>query len=318
MHAGTTPGRLHCPAMKHPPRQLCLAAALLLAACSAVAQEQGFYRVEVVIFTHAGGESDAWADEAFESFADLVDPSRASWAREFEREAVSERPDDSEEREISDALEALETIATLERDEPALVETLLYPDPWIGQDALSGRMQPVLRKLADSGAYRVRSHLAWYQPLGRETAARAVRIHDDQPIAADWVTLSPMGGLSRQGRAVETVGDLAVQFHYRLDGFVRLRQRQFMHADIELHWRVPQSVGPAPMLTTPRQDDSRFEQHYLQESRTVRPGRFEYFDSDWLGLLLLVTEYATQAESETDDADDEATGETTEATRPET
>lgn len=288
--------------MKRPPYRLCLAAALILAACAATAQQQGFYRVDVVVFTHADGQSDAWPDEDFEPFVEFVDPARAKWAREHDRASQSDADDDDgDEREIDNALEALETIASLERDEPSLVEALLYPDPWIAQDAPSDRMQPVLERLASRGAYRVRSHLSWYQPLGEESPARAVRIHGDRPIAADWITLSPTGQLSRRGRTVESAADLGVNIHYRLDGYLRLRQRQFMHADVELHWRARQSPGPAPMLMPPARDDSRFEQHYLQQSRTVRRGRFEYFDSEWLGLLLLVTEYAAPAQDEADD-----------------
>ena len=93
---------------------------------------------------------------------------------------------------------------------------------------------------------------------------------------------------------MRAVSDLAPAFQYRLDGTIRLRERQFMHADVDLGWRVRERVGPAawPLLTA----DAEFSVHRLDQSRTIRSDRFEYFDSDWLGLLLRVSRYELKAE----------------------
>ena len=47
------------------------------------------------------------------------------------------------------------------------------------------------------------------------------------------------------------------------------------------------------------------EVHRLEQSRTIRPERFEYFDSEWLGLLLRVTPHEIDpVEEEADDGDE--------------
>lgn len=294
--------------MEHPlSKELVLLALAILPAISFAqeeSRENAFYRVEAIVFTHAGSETDAWPIERPADYAGTLDPAWQSFARRQKLDRKKNAGGSSQsEREA--ALSVVETIASLESGEKDLTEALLYPEPWRALEALSEPMKKARTRLEQSGAYRIRAWQAWHQPLDKNTRERAVRIHDDHLIDVDWVSLSPSGRLLRDGRAVETVEELAPAFHYRLDGFIRLRQRQFMHADVTLDWRVPAVIGPMPFPVPSR--NAQLEVHRLDQSRTIRPDRFEYFDSQWIGLLLRVTPYELDPPEEEPGAPDEET-----------
>lgn len=265
---------------------------------------KAFHRVEVIVFTHAGGENDAWPLEQPADYTDALDP---AW-QAFAHQQRLERAEDGEDTESSDleaALSVVDTIANLESGEQTVTQALLYPEPWRALETLSEPMERARGRLQRSGAYRMHAWLAWYQPVGQGSRGKAVRIHDDQLIGVDWVSLSATGRLLRDGRPVENVEELTPAFHYRLDGFIRLRQRQYMHADVTLDWRSPAAVGPTPFPVAIR--DAELEVHRLDQSRTIRPDRFEYFDSQWIGLLLRVTPYELEPpEEEAETSDEEA------------
>lgn len=254
------------------------------------AGDRPYYRVEAIVFTHRGGDSDAWPASEPADHSRALDPVRQSFVRQQQRKQTEDGRE-TVDPDLAAALDMVETIASLENGEESLPEALLYPDPWLALDELSEPMAQARSRLEQSGAYDVQAWLAWHQPLDN-AAGRAVRIHDDHIVAVDWVAVSPTGGLLRGGRPVESIEDLAPSFHYRLDGSIRLRKRQFMHADIVLDWRTPEMIGPSPWPVLPA--DAALQTHRLEQSRTVRPGRFEYFDSPWLGLLLRVTAYQAE------------------------
>lgn len=266
-------------------------------------QEKDFYRVEAIVFTHAGGQSDEWPLENPTDHSDAIDPAWRAFAREQRLERAEEDTSVADS-DLSAALNVVDAIAELESGEQSLGEALLYPDPWLALDELSEPMQQATSRLERSGAYRVHATLAWHQGLDRTAQRQAVRIHDDRILKVDWIKLTPTGRLLRGNRPVRAVSDLTPAFHYRLDGTIRLRKRQFMHADVDLGWRVRERVGPAawPLLTA----DAEFSVHRLDQSRTIRSDRLEYFDSDWLGLLLRVSRYELEADdpmAENPDAD---------------
>lgn len=307
--------RLHFWPMKHSPwKALALtaaAAALLpiLAPAQEESEETAFYRVEAIVFTHTDGEPDGWPVERAADNSDAIDPAWQAFAREQELD----RAEDEEAYSDSDleaTLSVVETLATLESGEVSLAELLLYPEPWLSLETLSEPMARARTRLENSGEYRVRAWLAWHQPLDDESRNRAVRIHDQRLIGFEWIDLLPTGRPVRSGRPVESAEDLAPVFHYRLDGTIRLRQRQFMHADVTLDWRVPETVGPLPWPLRPGNEsgDADLQTHRLEQSRTIRPERFEYFDSDWLGVLLRVTPWQRQTPDREQDDDGEESG----------
>jgi len=250
------------------------------------ASEPAFYRVEAIVFTHAGNRPDGWPVTDTADHYGARDPAWRSFARQAEL-ARAESATDTPASDAEVALNMIDTLASLESGEEPLTEALIYPEPWLALDELSGPMARARDRLERSGAYRVRDWLAWHQPIEQRGRSPRVRLHDDRLVALDWVSLAPTGRLLRDGRTAQSARDLAPAFHYRLDGSIRLRQRQFMHADVDLDWRVPETIGPSPWPLPPL--DAALEVHELDQSRTIRPGRFEYFDSAWLGLLLRVT-----------------------------
>lgn len=245
-----------------------------------------FYRVEVIVFTHAGSEPDGWPVSELAGHADAIDP---SWQAFGQSQALERTESELDRNELESALSVVDTIASLESGETSLSEALLYPEPWLALDALSEPMAQARERMARSGAYRLVDVLAWHQPLESAADSREVRLHDDRLIAADWIEVDPLGRPHRNGRIARSASSLRPALHYRLDGSIRLRQRQFMHADVTLDWRAPETVGPTlwPVLAVA----PGYATHRLQQSRTVRPDRFEYFDSDWLGVLLRITPY---------------------------
>lgn len=269
---------------------------LLTAGAPAVAEDdRRFARVEVVVFTHTTGASDAWPVSTPRSFADWVDPRFKAFARERLERRTAEGTQSSRE-DARAALDVLDALAELEAGESSLAETLLYPEPWLAVDRLSDPMRRALERLERSGLYRVRTRLGWHQPIDRGPSRR-VRIHDRRPIAAEWIALDPLGRPTRAGRRVAEPGDFFPDIDYRLDGGIRIYSRQFLHADLTLHWREPRRVGPAGWA--PTESDDALSVHELEHSRTIRAGRLEYFDSEWLGAVVLVTPLASE------DADDE-------------
>lgn len=262
-----------------------------------------FYRVEAIVFTHAGGNPDAWPESRPADHAGALDPAWRSFAQEQQRR-LAESEGGSRRSDLQATLNVLETIASIESGEESLTEALLYPEPWLALDKLSEPMAQAKARLERSGAYRLRAWLAWHQALGESAGSRNVRIRDDHLLAIDWIAVAPTGRLLRDGIPVTRATELSPAFHYRLDGSIRLRRRQFMHADVVLDWRVRESPGISPWPVMP--GEGKFERHRLDQSRTIRPGRLEYFDSEWLGLLLRVTPYEFEsAEREPTDSDAE-------------
>lgn len=285
-----------------------LIALLLLPVALAADIDTPHYRVEVIVFSHAEGRPDARTAQSLKDFSALVDPLRRARvasapqvrdatetvpredvdAVEIPEDEVRSRSD--QQAEVDAVLELFDTLSGLE--EGALMPELpTWPEPWLALDSLSPKMERARARLQDSSRYEVRAWRAWHQPLGGGRPGEQVRIHDEHVVAADWVEISPTG---TPGRMMTDADSSKVEpaFHYRLDGSVRLRQRQFMHIESDLHWRVPARPAPSPWPGTitmgQTEGNAGYEVHRLAQSRTVRPGRLEYFDSAWLGMLVFI------------------------------
>jgi len=275
----------------------CLLSALALVPLAAPAQEDEYVRVEAVVFIHLDGRPDAWPTESLDSFAGVTDPVWLRFGQEVSR-ARDQQAQAEMDRELLAALEAIETIASIEQGEGSLAEVLLRPEPWLALEQPSGPMAEALARLQRSTNHQVAMWLGWYQPV---TGARgpAARLHDEEIIAVDWIDLTPTGRPRREGEPAASAERLMPAFHYRLDGRLQLRRRQFLHADISLQWRQPDSGLFDPGFAGPQRS---YALHGLSQSRSIRPGRIEYFDSSWLGLLLQVTPWAPD-ENEPEDSD---------------
>jgi hypothetical protein len=282
------------------------------------------YRVEVIVFTHVEGRSDARDMDTFQDFSALTDPliraRRAAMPPAVERTDLhiagdrdDETPYDPEiddaaseqtrQAELEAVLQLIDTLADLE--EGALMPDLpVWPEPYLALEQLSPKMEHALARLEGSPGHQVLSWRAWHQPLESGSAGERVRIHDDHPIAANWLELAPTGAIVSTENDGQDSPGLEPVFHYRLDGGVRLRQRQFMHLESELHWRARRETSPwTTAIEIHDQATGDYQVHRLQQSRTVRPGRLEYFDSSWLGMLVLIEPIAPLDGSDVDPDD---------------
>ena len=264
------------------------------------------YRVEVIVFSHLDGRPDARRSESIENFSALTDPVRRAVIAALP--PIDERPvdvpedearvDPDRQTELDATLDLIDALARLEDGE--LMPVLpTWPEPYLALESLSSRMERALSRLQDSARHEVLAWRAWHQPLSRTTTAERVRVRDDHLIAADWIDLAPSGISASETGSGDQLHGLEPRFHYRLDGGIRLRQRQFMHLEVDLHWRAPQRTSP--WMTTLHDDEAGYEIHRLSQSRTVRPDRLEYFDSSWLGMLVLIEELEPLHGSETDE-----------------
>lgn len=249
--------------------RLALPICFLVYSALAVAVETGprqlppLYRVEVIVFTHAGGAPDARPVGVLEDFSSLTDP--------LELAAVA--------RERA------------ERTAPATPE---LPPPYVAVDALSEPMARAWRRLNDSAAYRPLTRRSWYQPAIPNAQTPRVRVYDDHVILTARPEFDADAGNAPENPSLSGVdGDPFLEQRqpapfYRLDGSIRLRQRQFLHLDIDLSWREPAPLLPGAGTGAA---DRGWLLHRITQSRTVRRDRLEYFDSAWIGVLALVTRF---------------------------
>jgi hypothetical protein len=270
-----------------------------------------WYRVEVIVLTHEGGRPDAYPVTEVDDFRSLIDPlDRAVAAAMSPRDDASDDADDSNGANADgddtdtgaaayDPRQALETIAAitaLEKppsatsSEPGTVGPF-WPRAYVNLPRLSPDMQAAWERLETSGQFEPRAWRAWHQLIGRDETSRPVRIHDRQVLRGDWLrttAVPPAEPTDGAGIPPSSETGWRPAPEFRLDGSIRVYHSQFMHAASDLAWREPLEPDRRP-LARDHLPPGLFQQHRLEQSRAIRPGRLEYFDSSWLGVLLKVT-----------------------------
>jgi len=284
---------VHFPIMKTLISAFLLAGLFLSVVQSPVmAEGTPYYRVEVIVLTHSAGRSDQRLAQTPDNYSRLIDPLKQARIARLTEEQTGETEgiDESDTQRTVDALTALELLP--EPIQPELPVVPVYPQAYVNLDQLSPTMRDAWRRLENSGEFQPRSWRAWHQPVVRNRVSPPVRVHDEQIVRLDRLAVTPLGRPLPIASTTEQgidVADLLPRSDYRLDGSVRLRQRQFMHLELDLVWREP--VEPEPVVGPLRFDVTPvggFHQHRLNQSRAIRPGRLEYFDSNWLGVLVLI------------------------------
>jgi len=288
------------------------------------------YRVEVLVVEPASPRSDAWPVEALTDFDYAADPRRAArLAKALEAtwptiEAIGLPlprplgprigilpPDDTEPPSTDAAPDPVQRPPRW---------TALTPDP----DALIDAEQ----RLTADGTFLPVTRISWLQTAGSPRRPRPARVHDEVIIRRD-APPEPAPASGRLDRTVSrTVDQRAIdgsaqptpdpgspedgsvrspaapilRADPRLDGTIALVQRQFLHAELDLHWRVPlerpgqpgeTGLGPLPdSLDAPPaiEPTAGWQVHRLQQSRVIRPDRWTWFDSERFGVLVRVTE----------------------------
>ncbi len=252
------------------------------------------YRVEVVVFMYPNGTSDRRLSSEPADYSALPDTRANARAAAFQPSDAGledstlsdeEQQDQAREEAISifSALDALEQ--GIQASTGSYTGGPVYPQPWVNLEAPGPEMADAWRRLDESPHHRPLTWRAWYQPIGSGQTAQWLRLHDERIIDLNW--------LEPESLSPDFVpDDKPVPYRlpsaqFRLDGGIRLRERQFMHADIDIVWQEP-VAGPPNSLAGILAEITGFEQHRLNQSRSIRLGRLEYFDSPWLGVLLKV------------------------------
>lgn len=127
----------------------------------------------------------------------------------------------------------------------------------------------VYNQLKASGRYRPFLHIAWQQPALYGESARPVHIMKTEPGA----TVNPE--------------DLLV----RIDGMVRVRASQFLHADVDMLYfpdALPQSeILPAAAAGATVTVPSGYSR--LRESRRMKLNELHYFDHPLFGMIMHIS-----------------------------
>jgi len=270
-----------------------------LAAGQAHAEEAAAYRVDVIVFLHLGGESDQRYTPEISDFGEYLDPEANA------RAATWIRPDDpvemsSEEQARLDALATLDQLRALENSDRSASGRFrggpAFPTPWLGLDSMAPEMVSAWQRLETSPQHQPLVWRSWYQSLDQDVAGRWMRLRGGRLLDLDWLKQETADPRYLEDLSPGPYPFLLPRSRHQLDGVLRLRQRQFMHADLDLVWQDPVEAEPSPLAGDwfwPR----GYEVHPLQQSRSVRPGRIEYFDSSWLGVLIRIQERKSQNSS---------------------
>jgi hypothetical protein len=292
------------------------------------------YRVEILVLTHLGHDEEPREVPALDNFMDSLD-----FLAPVEEDTASEEVDEqSAGSETAETTEAGEGSGDLEPPlvdgEETADEEEDLSNAVIHIEEMSANMQDAWRRLRLSGPFRPEQYLSWEQ--GSHEPFPLLRIHDlesvliEDPAAAIRAALKEVeqelmqldaqgaGGLPRRTTGSGSIGidDLlpVPTTYYRLDGTVKLRRTRFLHLDLDIQLRevfhesaatepgVPAVTGQPPSAEAEpvEQPAERYRIHRLQQSRQVKSGRMEYFDSPVIGVLA----YLTRIEPEDTPGDD--------------
>lgn len=202
----------------------------------------------------------------------------------------------------------------------------IAPLPKAWQPAtLSEPMRRALGRLEDSPDHQPVIAMSWFQPRVPRRRAVGIRIHDQPPIQ-EWSPPGtqplPAGTDIGRGPAPEPSDPTApkpdtpdpeadgAELIYRIDGVIQAYFDQFPRLALDLVLQEP----PNPFATG-LEANTRWLLHRLQQSRAVRPDRFEYFDSSRLGVLARITEFERTEPEPEPETDTEPDADTTEAGR---
>jgi hypothetical protein len=225
---------------------------LLSAAPLPAAAEPGMYRVEVLVFRHLDSDPQPVQVDQIRAFAEFPEPG-----------------------------------------EP------LAPEAPVKLDVMSSAMQDVWRRLRLSAGFEPLLFTAWEQ--SRPDYHPPLRVHGEELIAEQ---LYFPGGVARVDLQSAAPFEEYLAPYYRLDGTVQLQRSRFLHLILDLEFR--QDLLPRPQaLPEGREAALRLQAETpievlgaspgparvfpLRQSRQVRIGEMNYFDSSYLGVLARVT-----------------------------
>jgi hypothetical protein len=280
---------------------LCIRNALLLVGLFAAglpplsAQDAPAYRVDVIVFSHVGSDTDQRFRAVAADYGDQVDPRAnaraAAWVQpEDEEESLSD--DERARRDTLATIDQLRALETGSSPQPAPFRGgPIFPPQWQGLPDLSSPMAQAWNRLLDSPTHRPLAWRSWHQTLDRSQRSRWMRFTGGPILDIDW--------LEPETADADFLPDeppypfLLPKTLNTLDGRLRVRRTQFIHADLDLVLQIPTGALPAPLLRDFHHPNGMLV-HSLVQSRSIRPDRIEYFDSSALGVLIRIEEFAPE------------------------
>ena len=282
------------------------------------------YRVEVLVLTHLHhGEPPVETSRArdYSGSLDFLAP------ESDEEDAADEVEAGGSERAPGSAQEGEPAAADGEPPEPD-------PNAVVHLTEMSPVMADAWRRLRLSAPFRPEQYLAWEQ--GSSEPFPLLRVHDPELLwtydayAALRALLAeteippqpPVPEAGAEAAALEPeAGDGLPEprRYYRLDGTVQLRRSRFLHLDLDLELReaiFDETPAPAQlglMAASPRTvaaetgphrapseapAPSSYRVYRLEQSRQVKTGQLQYFDTPVLGVLAYITTLETEAPEE--------------------
>lgn len=214
--------------------------ALLLAAASLPAQQSEsrgtdtidyppVYRVEVIVFSHADGRSDRSRASAPVDFNGHLDPLLVATAHELAERRLAELarlgPPVAIVGEADQTTPFLRTEDETIRPIPPLYAALGRLSPSAGR---------AMSRLSDAPQYEPLATRAWIQLARPRQDTARVRLHDRTVVDRIDATTD---GATTDGATTAGTATPALEV-YRLDGTIRLSQRQFLHLDLDLVWQT--------------------------------------------------------------------------------
>jgi len=279
-------------------------------------------------------EEVKWTDD-FSTATDFLTPP-AEETEEQEEDAESEEsPLAEEEAVVSEVLpdDALDSDLELPGEEELVEDPAMAV---VHVEEMSDVMQEAWRRLRLSAPFRPEQYLSWEQgseapfPSLRLHDLQVVMVDDPYADLRILPEEDADAAESEEGPAI--FGDPASMeaipeddepplpdptYYYRLDGTVMLKKTRFLHLELDLLVREAVyeeeiALQQSLLSAAPSYEDSGYEdpvneesappqpssflEHRLTQSRQVKTGRMEYFDSPVLGMLAFIT--AVEAEDE--------------------
>jgi len=133
----------------------------------------------------------------------------------------------------------------------------------------------VYSELRSSREYRPILHLAWQQPQLTQSRSKYVHIRKDN-------------GTGQQA----DVNDALV----KLDGVIRIRSSQFLHADVDLFYFINELSASFINANAGSQDSSQIQATFveLNETRRMKLNELHYFDHPVFGMFLRVSRLSSE------------------------
>jgi hypothetical protein len=289
------------------------------------------YRVEVLVLTHLHHNAEPrdvpWISDYSEALDFLTPPPPE------EPDPCAELAAETEPEEAVDDAAAIDPdMQVLEE----VVEEV-DPNAVIHVEEMSPVMQDAWRRLRLSAPFRPEQYLSWEQgsqePFPKLRLHDLEVVLVDDPYAA---LREPLPGETEEEPTMPSepmsIEKLCAQslepnpldedplpdptLYYRIDGTVVMRRSRFLHLDLDLQMReavFEAETEPAQLgllsasYTEPVDEDeepaeeprpSSFLLHDLVQSRQVKTGRMEYFDTPVLGVLAYISTVEPEAQPE--------------------